>query len=92
MHPELHALDNLAHARWKVSFIGHLLQAHLGSSHKHTVEWQERHAAMLQHLAAAEDEVKLCEQALKAVQSIVEGPHETPSESQAEAPFTHDRE
>ena len=86
MNPELHALDNLAHARWKVSFIGHLLHAHLGSSKNNTVEWQERHAAILQRLAAAEDEVKLCEQALKAVQSRVEGPRAPVSEGPDEPP------
>ena len=62
MDPRIHASDNLSHARWKVNFIRHLLHAHLASPWKHTQEWQEQHAGILHRLAAAEDDVKICEQ------------------------------
>jgi hypothetical protein len=62
-----------------VNFIEHLLHAHLGSSKKGTVQWQVRHAAMLQRLASTEDEVKLCEEALKVLEPMVDGMHVPPS-------------
>jgi hypothetical protein len=62
MDPRTHAFDNLAHARWRVNFIRHLLHAHLASPWIHTREWQEQHAEFLHRLAAAEDELKICKQ------------------------------
>ncbi|QIF01077.1 hypothetical protein [Roseimicrobium sp. ORNL1] len=72
MDPQQHVLGNLAHARWRVNFIRNLLQAHRTSPWKGTQEWQARHAEMLHQLASAEDEVKLCEQSVKALEPTLE--------------------
>lgn len=77
MDPHIHALNNLEHAHWKVSFIRHLLRAHLASPWKGTHEWKTQHAEFLHRLAAAEDELAICERAPAILQRIVEGTRET---------------
>lgn len=73
MDPQLHALDNLEHAHWRVNFVRHLLQAHLASPWKGTREWQAQHADFLHQLAAAEDELAICKKTPAIIQKIVEG-------------------
>lgn len=81
MDPHSHAFDNLAHARWKVNFIRHLLHAHLASPWKHTWEWQEQHAEILHRLAAAEDEWKICKEVSDA-RAASPSPCHRPKENQ----------
>lgn len=84
MDPQHQTLDNVAHARWRVSFIRSLLQAHRASPWKGAQEWQERHAEILHQLASAEDEVKLYQQSVKTLEPTSEDGHALPHGGESE--------
>jgi hypothetical protein len=59
MDPRLYLKDNLEHARWRVRFVRSLLDVHQHCMDATREEWWIEEAALLQRLAAAEDELKV---------------------------------